>query len=187
MMTKDELRKIAKAKQAEIGEAERAAASMAMTALLLESPLFASAKTVFSYVSMPGEADTGAIINAALSAGKTVCVPRCASDGTMDAVPVTSLSELKPGAYGISEPGADAVPLDPRFIDLVIVPCLMAGRNGERLGHGAGYYDRFLASCPGKTVCLCFDKMLTGGIPMDRYDVYMRYVLTERGWIKKAR
>lgn len=165
--------------------AERAAASLTMTGFLLESPLFASARTVFSYVSMPGEADTKALINAALSAGKTVCVPRCSSDGTMDAVPVRSLAELKPGAYGIPEPGADAVPMDPKSIDLVIVPCLMAGRNGERLGHGAGYYDWFLASCPGETVCLCFDKMLADGIPMDRYDVYMRRVLTERGWIRE--
>ena len=186
-MTKEELRIIAKNKRNEIGEAERAAASSAMTGLLLESPLFASARTVFSYVSMLGEADTRPLISAALSAGKTVCVPRCAADGTMDAVPIRSLAELKPGAYGIPEPGPDAEPLDPKRIDLVIVPCLMAGRNGERLGHGAGYYDRFLASCPGETVCLCFDKMLTDGIPMDRYDVYMRRVLTERGWIWEKR
>ena len=186
-MTKDELRKIAKAKREEMSAPERAAASLAMTALLLESPLFASARTVFSYVSMPGEADTKALIDAALSAGKTVCVPRCSARGTMNAVPVTSLAGLKPGAYGIPEPGADAVPMDPKLIDLAIVPCLMAGRNGERLGHGEGYYDRFLASCPGETVCLCFEQMLTDGIPMDRYDVYMRFVLTERGWIKNDR
>ena len=183
MRTKDEVRTIAKARRNELGADRQAEASAAITELLLRSPLFAGATTLFCYVGMPGEPDTAGLIEAALEAGKTVCVPRCRRRGKMDAVPIRSLSELKPDRYGIPGPGAEAEALDPGMIDLVIVPCLAAGRNGERLGHGAGYYDRFLPSCPGECVCLCFDELLIDHIPMDRYDVRMNYVVTERGWI----
>ena len=63
--------------------------------------------------------------------------------------------------------------------DLIIVPCLAAGRNGERLGHGGGYYDRFLASSTGKTVCLCFKRNILDEIPLDEHDVMMNLIITE--------
>lgn len=182
LLTKNELRAVVKAKREELGAKRQAEASAAMTGLLVRSPLFAAAKTVFCYVSMPDEPDTAKLIAAALDAGKTVCVPRCYGKGKMDAVPIRSFSELNPGRYGIPAPGADAKALPPSQIDLVVVPCLAAGKDGKRLGHGAGYYDRYLASCPGESVCLCFDELLTDRIPTDRYDVLMDHVLTERGW-----
>ena len=63
--------------------------------------------------------------------------------------------------------------------DLVIVPCLCAGKNGERLGHGAGYYDRFLQGSRWLKICLCLEENIREDIPMGQHDLYMDLVITE--------
>ena len=182
-MTKDEMRQKAKATARGLTSEYRAAASEAITKRLLSSPLFASCRTLFCYVGTPSEPDTAPIIKAALDAGKTVCVPRCKESGVMDAVPIRSLADLTgKRCFGIPQPEETAAPADPAKIDLVIVPCLAAGTTGERLGHGAGYYDRFLSTCSGVPVCLCFEKMVLPDIPMTPNDVYMRHLVTEKNW-----
>ncbi|MBR3352623.1 MAG: hypothetical protein IKG35_10965, partial [Erysipelotrichaceae bacterium] len=59
-------------------------------------------------------------------------------------------------------------------------PCMAAGRNGERLGHGRGYYDRFLKKADGKIICLCFEDNISDDIDMDDNDVFMPVVMTEK-------
>ncbi|MBQ7153501.1 MAG: 5-formyltetrahydrofolate cyclo-ligase [Clostridia bacterium] len=183
---KEGLRKKARTRLNGLPAEIQAEASRAITEKLLSSPLFSACKTLFVYVSIPGEPDTARLIRSAIKSGKTVCVPRCGKDGKMDAVPIGDLSQLTgAGPFGIPQPNGNIAPIDPKKIDLVIVPCVAAGTSGERLGHGAGYYDRFLAACPGTSVCLCFDALLTDGIPMERHDVFMENVITEKNWYAK--
>ena len=70
------------------------------------------------------------------------------------------------------------VPPEP---DLILVPCVAAAPNGVRLGHGAGYYDRFLAEHPAQTVCLCFRRLLRADLPADVTDILTDMVLTDEG------
>ena len=63
--------------------------------------------------------------------------------------------------------------------DLILVPCVTATPNGVRLGHGAGYYDRFLAEHSAKTVCLCFGALLRGDLPAEETDIPVDLVITE--------
>ena len=53
--------------------------------------------------------------------------------------------QLKKSELNIYEPCSE--PVDPKILDLVIVPALMADKNGYRLGYGGGFYDRFLPEC----------------------------------------
>ena len=66
-------------------------------------------------------------------------------------------------------------------IDLALVPCMSVTRDGRRLGHGQGYYDRFLAGRPCRTLCLCYEALLCEDVPTDENDVRMDAVVTERG------
>ena len=185
-VTKETLRKGARSRLRSLSGDTLASASRAITDAFLSSPLFAACSTLFCYIGIPGEPDTARLIAAALGSGKKVCVPRCINKGEMEAVPVRDLSSLTDtGSFGIPQPCSRIAAIDPGEIDLVIVPCLAAGTGGERLGHGAGYYDRFLAGCPGTTVCLCFDALLTDGIPMAPHDVFMDHIVTEKGWYHK--
>lgn len=157
--------------------AYRAAASRSISEQVLASDEYRAAQRVFLYIGMPTEPDTAAIIEQALKDGKDVFVPKCVSKTEMLAVRIRSTDDLLPGAYGIPEPVDCSETIEPDAIDLILVPCVSAWKDGRRLGHGAGYYDRFLKGNAEKTLCLCFRKALSPDIPMDENDVYMHRVI----------
>ena len=157
----------------------RAAASGQIQDRVLASQAYRDAQRIFLYLSMPTEPDTRRVIDAALSDGKAVYVPKCVGRSEMLAVRIRGTDELAPGAYGILEPQDCSETIEPDALDLILVPCVSASEDGRRLGHGAGYYDRFLRGNADKTICLCFRKALCADIPMDENDVFMRTVLSE--------
>ena len=152
---------------------------------VLASPAYQQAGSGFIYVSVDREPDTRALIENAWQSGKAVYVPKCYGRGRMDAVRVWNWDDLVPGAYGIPEPVS--VPADGDFpaLDLALVPCVRATPDGRRLGHGAGYYDRFLRAHPIPCLCLCFHAMLLDDLPTDQLDVRMDAVITEKGLFSK--
>ncbi len=139
-----------------------------------------AAESVFLYVSMWAEPDTRALLEDALAAGKRVYVPLCCPDRVMKAVRIRSTEALRPGMCGIPEPFDQTETASAGELDLLLVPCLTASRDGKRLGHGAGYYDRFLSGGHGITMCLCYEALLTETIPTDAHDVRMDFVQTEK-------
>ena len=157
----------------------RREASREITRQVLALPDWKQACTVMLYCSLPEEPDTRMLMDTALREGKTLLLPRCPETGRMEALPVRSPEELIPGALGIPEP---PVPQEGTVIpepDLIIVPCMTASPGGVRLGHGAGYYDRFLAEHSGKTVCLCFRALMRADLPAEDTDIPMDYVITD--------
>ena len=156
----------------------RAEASRAIAGQVLAMPSWKSAKTVMAYVSLPNEPDTRLLMETALAEGKTLLLPRCTDRTRMEAVPVEDLSSLVPGLLGIPEPPPENE-RSARQPDLILVPCVAAAPGGVRLGHGAGYYDRFLAGCTGETVCLCFRALLRADLPAEDTDVPVHRVITD--------
>ena len=156
-------------------------ANVEMQTRLLLFPYFQSAESIFCYVSMDNEPSTGEILSTAFSSGKSVYVPRClpGKERIMEAVEIHAWEDLERGTLGILEPKKEIKGTDKRDFSLMLIPCLAADKRGGRLGHGAGYYDRFLEGTAGKKLCLCFDSLLFPKIPMGRQDIFMDYVLTE--------
>ena len=152
---------------------------------VLSSPLYRQAASLFIYVSTDREPDTRALIEDAWHAGKKVYVPKCYGQGRMDAVRVFSWNDLTSGAYGIQEPMNASIEIPFPTIDLAIVPCVRATTDGRRLGHGAGYYDRFLRAHPMPCLCLCFHALLLDDLPTEPLDVPMDAVITEKGFFSK--
>ena len=177
---KKQIRKSIAARIRALPEPERAAASDSICGQVLASGAYLSARRIFLYIAMPTEPDTSRIIAHALAQGKAVYVPKCISKTEMLAVRIRSVTELQPGAYGIPEPQDCSEMTDADALDLILVPCVAAASDGRRLGHGAGYYDRFLKGNEDKTVCLCFSEALCDAIPMDENDVFMHRVITDR-------
>lgn len=56
------------------------------------------------------------------------------------------LHQIATNAWGIQEPN-QGIPTPPEKIDMVLVPLLAFDKNGNRIGYGKGYYDRFLSTC----------------------------------------
>ncbi len=84
------------------------------------------------------------------------------------------LTALTSGAFGIWEPEPASCRLvAPDAFDLVLVPGLAFDLNGGRLGRGAGFYDRFLATLPSKTrlVGVALDEQIIDQAPRDAFDL----------------
>ena len=155
------------------------AASDSIQAQVLSSAQYTEAKSLFVYRSTEKEPSTERISRRALADGKHVYLPKCAKRRDMLAVRIQSLEDLVPGALGIMEPSDSSETASAAELDLILVPCVSASVDGRRLGHGAGYYDRFLSGHSERAVCLCFSRMLCSEIPMDSHDVYIPQVISE--------
>lgn len=151
-----------------------------------QTEAYRRAESVFLYVSVDREPDTRKLLREALAAGKMVYVPRCWPEGRMEAVRIRDERELTPGILGIPEPLSGRETAEPGEIGLAVVPCVAASLSGRRLGHGAGYYDRFLRGKRPVTLCLCYQKLLTEEIPMTSLDVWMDWVVTENGAARRT-
>lgn len=143
-----------------------------------------TAKTVFVYVSMPNEADTSCFISAALAENKVLCVPKITGEGTMEAVQIESTAHLQNGKFGIPEPIDGCKVIAKSEIDLVIMPCMAADENGNRLGKGGGYYDRFCEGFGGESFILCPEVLLFKSIPTDPWDIKSD-IVTEKRVVRK--
>lgn len=177
---KAHLRALAKKIEDQLSPEQRQAADAALTARLFSLPEFAQAQALFCYVSRGREIDTRPILQAALAARKRVAVPRCTGPGQMEARLITSLDALSPGAFGILEPAPDAPLLSPEEMDLALVPCVACDTQGVRLGHGGGYYDRYLPRVQGLSLCLCREALLFAHLPEEATDVRPGLILTEK-------
>ena len=175
---KTALRREIRARAEALSEEYRSGADAAIRRAVLQSEIWQRAESVFVYVSMWKEPDTRRLLADALREGKALYVPLCRADWTMEAVRIRSLTQLRPGTRDIPEPPEDGERA--QTPDLAVVPCVSASRDGRRLGHGAGYYDRFLTGRPCRTLCLCYEALLSDEIPTDAYDVPMDAVVTER-------
>ena len=178
---KQAARRAARQQLAQISLQEFSAIGAAMWQTLQAQPAWQSAESVFCFVGALHEPDTMPILQGALSAGKQLLVPRIAGPGQMQLVPLQSLERLQPGAFGILEPpqALSAVPAG-SGVQLAVLPCLAATRSGARLGHGGGYYDRFLANYSGQRLILCPEALLAQSLPTGPLDEPAQAVLTEK-------
>lgn len=114
---------------------------------IVNSRLFLEGKVIMGYLGEPGEVNIDQSLQTALNMGKTVCVPQILEGpGEMAAARLVTLKKLGRDRYGIRTPQEPVETIAPEDIDLVLTPGLGFTAQGERLGRGAGYYDR---SCHG--------------------------------------
>lgn len=175
MIQKTELRKEIREKIKKLPLSYKLKESERMSRLLIDTPEFIQAESIFIYMSSPDEPETRYIIKKALETGKQIYVPLCISKSEMRFVKADKNTVFIKGYMGIREPldcketAEDA--------DLAIIPCLSADINGNRLGHGAGFYDRFLENSRAKKFCLCFPALISETIPTEKHDIIMDKII----------
>ncbi len=175
------LRKRYSALRSSKSAAERKRVDALIAEALFSLDEYKNAEIIFLYASKGSEVDTFGIINRALADKKSVALPRCSGDSKMDFYYISSQNDLEIGAFGIYEPKAAARPARPQDGKLCIVPGLLFGRDGSRLGYGGGYYDRFLPRFKGTAAGLCGLDFLLDSLPCEATDQRVDMVITENG------
>lgn len=136
------------------------------------------------YAAGPREVDVDPAARMWLAAGLQVAYPRVTGVGAMAFHAVRAIPDAATGAFGLREPPGSAPVVE--NLDLVVVPGLAFDREGGRLGHGGGYYDRWLAGVTGapagpSTVGVCMAAQMVGAVATGRHDIVVDTVVTEAG------
>jgi 5-formyltetrahydrofolate cyclo-ligase len=148
-------------------------------------PEFFRADVVHTYISSKNnEADTHELIRLLLKQKKRVVVPMVdQKTQLMKHTELFSLSELVVGSYGILEPKMYR-PVAATELQTIVVPALAVDRTGNRLGFGAGFYDRFLHLIKVPTIVLAYDFQVVKDVPSEETDIQVSFIVTENEIIK---
>ncbi|HTY88489.1 MAG TPA: 5-formyltetrahydrofolate cyclo-ligase [Candidatus Acidoferrum sp.] len=162
---------------------KRAADSASICARLRELPVWKNSQSVLLFAPMPMEPDIWPLLAEALAAGKIAALPRFhAATRHYTAARVQELrSDIVSGHIGIREPAPQCPDIPLNYFDLVLVPGVAFDGQGNRLGHGKGYYDRLLAEVRGVRCGIAFGEQLTAAVPVGPADVRMDFILTPTG------
>lgn len=147
---------------------------------------YQKSNTVMLYMDFRNEVPTKTIMNDVLCSGKRLVLPFTNMD--FEIVPYEIMAQngnisdfLTLSPYGISEPNPKLCHvIEPREIDLVIVPGVAFDKSGNRLGYGKGCYDRFLPFLGSDAfkLALAYDFQVLESIPSDPTDIKMDAILS---------
>ncbi len=139
------------------------------------------AEIIHCFISMNSrlEVDTHSIIDELFKMGKTIVVPIMKGD-FLEHSTLESIHELIENSWGVLEPEKKSR-IDVKSIDMVIVPLLGVDENGNRLGYGKGYYDKFLETTEALKIGLVFEKFVFKHIPTEKHDIKLDGFITEKG------
>jgi 5-formyltetrahydrofolate cyclo-ligase len=158
---------------------QRRVRSAEIEAKLFGLPEYRAASVVLFYASFQSEVETHHMIRRALSEGKRVVLPRVKGK-QLELLEIANFDrDVSPGAWGIPEPesGRQA---DLKDIGLIVVPGAAFDEKGNRIGYGAGFYDRLLPFYKGRTVALAFELQIVPEAPSDLHDIPMQKIITEK-------
>lgn len=164
---KNTLRKEIAEKREKLSEEFRKEYSEDLSYIFFNSEIYAKAKVIMSYVSFRGEFDTSIINKRILEDKKTLLLPKTYGKGHMKAYKVSNLHKLKENKFGLKEP-EEGEEFEP---DLIIVPGIAFDKEGNRLGFGAGYYDRFLSEKKANTLAFCYDFQIIEKLSKEEHDI----------------
>jgi 5-formyltetrahydrofolate cyclo-ligase len=180
---KRRLRRLLEARRRAIGAAAAHTASSAAAEHLLRNAAVRAASRVALYAALPGELSMRALFEGLGARGVTRLLPRIRRD-RIEFAEVESWSELEPGVFDVLEP-PDTRPECPlRSDDVAVVPGLAFDAQGNRLGHGKGYYDQAFSgerSSLPKVIGACFAVQVIPHVPHDSRDRRMDAIVTELG------
>lgn len=144
---------------------------------------FPDSQRIATYSALPHEADLSLLHG--LLPEKQLLYPLVLNRLEIAFHLVTDPTTLRKGAYDVLEPSPLVhPPVAANDLDLILVPGLAFDLKGNRLGHGAGYYDRFLTQIPmTPTIGVTFGSQLLPEVPTEPHDRPMAFLSSDRGVI----
>ena len=181
---KKELRSYIKTKRKSVENKAEKDSLVAQNLLSLDE--IKKADTVLCYISLDDEICTDEIVRVLLDSGKSVGAPYCVdNNGNMDFYYITDFDDLRIQSFGVREPVIEKCKKVTSFDNtIIILPGLCFDSNGNRLGYGKGYYDRFLQIHSLISVGLCYNSLIVKKVPTDMYDKKADIIVTENDIIR---
>ncbi len=176
--TKDEYRKIAK-------EIRNLANTKLVSSEIVNNirawDKYQNAKNILTYFAFGHEFDLSALE----ADNKAFYLTRTLIPSSLGLSIHSSTSTLEQHNYGYWQPVASSATVEPKLIDLVLVPALAFDNSGNRLGYGMGYYDRLLKTMPQATFLgVSARALIFKSLPSTSFDIAMNYIVTEEKIIK---
>jgi 5-formyltetrahydrofolate cyclo-ligase len=154
------------------------------------------AETVLLFLSAPGEIETAPLLDLAFRQGKRVFLPRVEGEIVRFFRVKSADGPWQTGAFGIREPLVEDPDLSEEFPPrsggeggravVLATPGMAFDRQGNRMGHGKGYYDRFFARLDGLglsyvRIALCLEQQIIPQVPVESWDKKMDAICTGAG------
>ncbi len=97
-------------------------------------------------------------------------------------------TEFEKGSFGLLEPKKSCSLISVEDMDCILVPVLVFDEGGGRMGHGKGFYDQMLVDFKRPKIGIAYEwQCFPEALPMDGHDVFLDYVITEKGVRKLTR
>lgn len=159
-------------------------AAVALAKLLLKQDFFHTSHSLAGYLAYDGEISLSPFFDIAQKQGKRLFVPVVPeqADKPLRFVAYSTALPVSYNRYGIAEPKDKTTSISSAELDTVLMPMLGFDIQGNRLGMGAGYYDRTLAQKqPGQTlVAVAHHCQQVSELKPDEWDIRPHFIVTDR-------
>ena len=181
------LRREMRGRRRSLSAADRRAASRALSRRVASTRWFVNGKTIAIYLSNDGEIDLAPLVARAWSMGKRTYLPRLFGP-RLWFLPYHPHSVLTANRFSIPEPAEPAGRrIHPLLLDLVLFPLVAFDELGNRLGMGAGYYDRTFEAVRRRTawrgprrVGVAYELQKVPSLPAADWDVRLDAIVTDQ-------
>ena len=173
-----------------LSQDERKLKSSRILDQLLLTKEYMMAREIFTFVSFGTEVDTYGLILNALVSGKKVYTPKIIAKGKMEFYEITSFEDLSPSKLGILEPTTNLLGMLKKEDNnqVMIMPGVAFDLEGNRMGYGGGYYDRYLSinsDCQLPRIAICYEIQMVDQVPVEEFDQKVDIIITEKQQIKR--
>lgn len=180
---KDALRKIALARRDGLDPVARIEMSMALADHGAGAVDFDPGSVVAGFFPIRSEIDLRPLMDRMRERGARLCVPAVIDRATIVFRELVKGAELVSAGFGTVGPGPEAEILDP---DIILMPLAAYDAEGNRIGYGAGHYDRAVSRLHAKSrlphlIGCAFSVQEVDSVPAEPHDVKMHAALTENG------
>ncbi|MDQ0359287.1 5-formyltetrahydrofolate cyclo-ligase [Breznakia pachnodae] len=170
---KNELRKVCKERRENLTTLELMNYSHDVVDKLI--PLVSKYENIGIYIPMSGEVD----VTALLAMDRSFFAPVVVNKEDMEFYEIESLNDVQEGKYGILEPSSD-YHIEPKNLEVIIVPLVGFDEKLNRIGQGGGYFDRYLAKTKAIKIGVAFEVQKLDEVPVEDFDIRLDYIISEK-------
>lgn len=177
-MNKEEIRKKVKEERNKLSEEFIDINSKKIAEKLFNMDVYKKVESIYIYMNFEKEVSTKEIIIDSLNKGKKVAIPKIANE-VMEFYYISNIEDVSIGYYGIEEPIGTKLAKEEN--SLIIMPGVVFDKKKNRIGHGKGYYDKYLAKNRVENkIALAFDFQVLEEIPFENHDLIPDIIITEK-------